>query len=72
MDLSMPQMTGLEAATQLRKSFRDLRILIFTELNGLSLRAACLQSGADGFVEKGRMPEGLMEECAGFLLTIRE
>jgi DNA-binding NarL/FixJ family response regulator len=62
MDLSMPQMTGLEAATRLRKSFRDLRILIFTELNGFSLRAACLQSGADGFVEKSRMPEGLMEE----------
>lgn len=62
MDLSMPQMTGLEAATQLRKSFPDLRILIFTELNGLSLRAACLQCGADGFVEKNRMPEGLMDE----------
>ncbi len=61
-DLSMPQMTGLEAATQLRKSFPELRILIFTELNGLSLRAACLQSGADGFVEKSQMPEGLMEE----------
>jgi DNA-binding NarL/FixJ family response regulator len=61
-DLSMPQMTGLEAATQLRKSFPDLRILIFTELNGLSLRAACLQCGADGFVEKSHMPEGLMEE----------
>ena len=62
MDLSMPQMTGLEAAAQLRKSIPDLRILIFTELNGVSLRAACLQSGADGFVEKSRMPEGLMEE----------
>jgi DNA-binding NarL/FixJ family response regulator len=61
-DLSMPQMTGLEVATQLRKSFPDLRILIFTELNGLSLRAVCLQSGADGFVQKSQMPEGLMEE----------
>ncbi len=54
--------TALEAATQLRKAFPELRILIFTELNGLSLRAACLQSGADGFVEKSQMPEGLMEE----------
>ena len=67
MDLSMPQITGLEAAAQLRKSFPDLRILIFTELNGLSLRAACLQSGADGFVEKSRMPEGLMEEIRRIL-----
>lgn len=61
-DLSMPQMTGLEVATQLRKSFPDLRILIFTEWTGLSLRAVCLQSGADGFVQKSQMPEGLMEE----------
>lgn len=61
-DLSMPQMTGLEVTTQLRKSFPELRILIFTELSGLSLRAACLQCGADGFVQKSHMPEGLMEE----------
>ncbi len=61
-DLSMPQMTGLEVAMELRRSFPELRILIFTELNGLSLRAACLQCGADGFVQKSHMPEGLMEE----------
>lgn len=62
LDLSMPQMTGLEAATQLRQSFPEMSILIFTELNGLSLRAACLQSGANGFVPKSQMPETLMEE----------
>ena len=62
LDLSMPQMTGLEAATQLRQSFPELSILIFTELNGLSLRAACLQAGANGFVAKSQMPERLMEE----------
>jgi two-component system nitrate/nitrite response regulator NarL len=61
-DLSMPQMTGLEAAKELRKSFPELRILIFTELNGASLREECLRCGADGFVEKSQMPERLMEE----------
>jgi two-component system response regulator NreC len=61
-DLRMPRMTGLEAATQLRKSFPELRILIFTELNGLLLREECLQGGFDGFVEKSQMPEKLMEE----------
>jgi two-component system response regulator NreC len=61
-DLRMPRMTGLEAATQLRKSFPELRILIFTELNGLLLREKCLQGGFDGFVEKNQMPEKLMEE----------
>jgi len=61
-DLRMPNMTGLEAATQLRQSFPKLRIVIFTELRGSTLREQCLHCGADGFVEKSQMPEGLMEE----------
>jgi two-component system nitrate/nitrite response regulator NarL len=61
-DLSMPRISGLEATMELRKSFPELRILIFTELNGFSLREECLRCGADGFVEKSQMPEKLMEE----------
>jgi two-component system response regulator DesR len=61
-DLSMPRMTGLEVAKQLRQLFPELRIILFTELNGLSIREECLRCGADGFVEKSRMPEKLMEE----------
>jgi DNA-binding NarL/FixJ family response regulator len=61
-DLSMPRISGLEATMQLRKSFPELRILIFSELNGHSLRDECLRCGADGFVEKSQMPEKLMEE----------
>jgi DNA-binding NarL/FixJ family response regulator len=61
-DLSMPQMNGFEAAKELRRSFPDMRVLIFSELNGLALREECLRSGADGFVEKMHMPEKLMQE----------
>jgi DNA-binding NarL/FixJ family response regulator len=61
-DLRMPGMTGLEAATQLRRSVPEVRVLIFTEMNGQLLREKCLQSGVDGFVEKSQMPERLMEE----------
>jgi DNA-binding NarL/FixJ family response regulator len=61
-DLSMPQMNGLEAAAELRKAFPQVRVLIFSELSGLSLSEECLRSGADGFVEKSQMPEKLMEE----------
>jgi DNA-binding NarL/FixJ family response regulator len=63
-DLSMPRMTGLEAATVLRKASPGLRILIVTQLNGLSLRDECLRSGADGLVEKSQMPEKLLEEVS--------
>jgi DNA-binding NarL/FixJ family response regulator len=61
-DLSIPRINGLQAATLLRRTFPKLRIIIFTELTGLSLREECLRSGADGFVEKSQMPEKLMEE----------
>jgi DNA-binding NarL/FixJ family response regulator len=61
-DLSMPQMNGLEAAIELRKSFPELRVLIFSGLTGLSIREECLRNGADGFVEKSEMPEKLMHE----------
>jgi DNA-binding NarL/FixJ family response regulator len=61
-DLSIPRINGLQAATLLRRTFPKLRIIIFTELTGLSLRDECLRSGADSFVEKSQMPEKLMEE----------
>jgi DNA-binding NarL/FixJ family response regulator len=61
-DLSMPRISGLEATKQLRAVFPEMRILIFTEMTGSSLREECLKSGADGFVEKSQMPEKLMAE----------
>jgi len=70
-DLCMPQMTGLEAASQLRKSFPELRILIFTELRGHALREECLRCGADGFVGKSEMPERLMEEVCRLFPRVR-
>jgi DNA-binding NarL/FixJ family response regulator len=61
-DLSMPQKNGFEATAELRRSFPELRVLIFSELHGLSLGEECLKWGADGFVEKSQMPEKLMQE----------
>jgi len=61
-DLCMPQMTGLEATKQLRVAFPELRIILFTEMNGFPLREECIRCGVDSFVEKSQMPEKLMEE----------
>lgn len=61
-DLSMPRLNGLEAAFELRRLFPELRILVITQLSGLSLKDECLRCGADGFVAKDQMPETLMEE----------
>lgn len=62
-DLSMPQMNGLEAAKELRKSFPELRVLIYSGLHGASLKEECLKH-AHGFVSKSQMPEGLMQEVS--------
>jgi DNA-binding NarL/FixJ family response regulator len=62
LDLSMPRVNGLEAAKQIRLSSPDLRVIIFSELRGLSLAAECQRNGADSFVHKSHLPEGLLLE----------
>ena len=62
LDLSMPRVNGLEAAEQIRLTYPDLRVIIFSELNGLSLAEECLRHGAHGFVPKSLLPEGLLIE----------
>jgi len=62
LDLSMPRVNGLEAAKQIRLSSPDLRVIIFSELKGLSLADECRRCGADSFVHKSHLPEGLLLE----------
>jgi DNA-binding NarL/FixJ family response regulator len=62
LDLSMPRVNGLEAALQIRLSNPDLRVIIFSELHGFSLGDECRRHGADSFVPKSILPEGLLME----------
>jgi DNA-binding NarL/FixJ family response regulator len=62
LDLSMPRVNGLEAAERIRLASPGLRLIIFSELNGLSLADECLRHGADGFVPKSHLPERLLAE----------
>jgi DNA-binding NarL/FixJ family response regulator len=62
LDLSMPRVNGLEAALQIRLSSPDLRLIIFSELNGHSLPDECRRYGADSFVHKSNLPERLLPE----------
>jgi DNA-binding NarL/FixJ family response regulator len=62
LDLSMPRLNGLEAAKQLRKAFPTLRVIIFSELSGLSLSDECKRHGADGFLPKSQFPDVLLDE----------
>ncbi len=62
LDLSMPRVNGLEAAQQIRLSSPNLRVIIFSELNGLSLADECRRHGADSFVHKSHLPDRLLPE----------
>jgi two-component system, NarL family, nitrate/nitrite response regulator NarP len=62
LDLSMPRVSGLEAAEQIRLTCPDVRVIIFSELSGLSLAEECLRHGAHSFVSKSLLPEGLLME----------
>jgi DNA-binding NarL/FixJ family response regulator len=62
LDLSMPRVNGLEAAEQIRLSSPNLRLIIFSELNGLSIADECRRHGADSFLHKSHLPDRLLPE----------
>jgi len=62
LDLSMPRVNGLEAAEQIRLSSPHLRMIIFSELNGLSIADECRRHGADSFLHKSHLPDSLLPE----------
>ncbi|MGH9715940.1 MAG: response regulator [Candidatus Acidiferrales bacterium] len=59
-DLRMPHMSGLECALHLREIVPAIRVIVLTELEGLFVRQACLESGADACVQKSEMPDDLL------------
>ena len=52
MDLSMPQMNGLEATRNIKEQFPDVKVLILTQHDSREYIAPALQAGAAGYVLK--------------------
>ena len=55
LDVSMPGLNGLEAARLLRPQLPKVRIFIMSHHDASHLRAAALEAGADGCVDKGSL-----------------
>lgn len=51
MDVRMPHMDGLEAARQIKERWPKVRVVVVSMY--ISHRAAALEAGADGFLQKG-------------------
>jgi two-component system response regulator NreC len=60
MDLSMPGTNGMEAITQIKKRYPDIRVLVLTVHKAEEYIRESLRAGADGYVLKHATREELM------------
>lgn len=65
LDISMPNMSGIEVARRIKQDDSQIRIVFLTLYDDFDLRAAALATGAEGYVTKVRMGGDL-------LLAVRE
>jgi DNA-binding NarL/FixJ family response regulator len=75
-DISMPILNGIEAATRLKESGCDSRIVFLTVHSDAEFVRRCLSAGAFGYVAKSRILSDLVpaihEALAGNIFVSRE
>jgi DNA-binding NarL/FixJ family response regulator len=59
MDLTMPSMNGVEAVTEIKRRYPEVRILVMTLHRTEDFIHASLRAGADGYILKDATPEEL-------------
>ena len=64
LDLRMPNLNGLEAATQLRRLSAEVRIIVISVHGAAVALGDCLAQGADSFVSKVGLHRELRLEIA--------
>ena len=57
MDLTMPSMNGMEAMTDIKRRYPDVRVLVMTLHKTEDYIHAALTAGADGYILKETEPE---------------
>lgn len=60
LDISMPNMSGIEVAHRIKQSDPQIRIVFLTLHDDFDFRAAALATGAEGYVTKARMGGDLL------------
>lgn len=60
LDISMPELTGLQLIPMLREVRPDVKTVILTSHSDASYREAAMDVGADGFVVKTRLVDELV------------
>ena len=59
MDLTMPEMNGIEATKEIKRRYPDVRVVIVTMHDSVEYAQASLEAGADGYVTKDAGSEEL-------------
>lgn len=60
LDISMPDMSGIEIAQRIKQSDSQIRIVFLTLHDDFDFRAAAFATGAEGYVTKARMGGDLL------------
>jgi DNA-binding NarL/FixJ family response regulator len=63
LDVSMPRMTGIQAAAELHKRKPELRLLILSMYDSEQFLFEALKAGASGYVLKSSADEDIVEAC---------
>src|ERR1022692_1599873 len=72
LDLSMPVMTGLDAAPLLRKLLPDTSIILFTVHEGSEVQRLANESGVDSIVSKNQAASKLILQAQALLASIEQ
>ena len=60
LDISMPNMSGIEVAHRIKQSDSQIRVVFVTLHDDFDFRTAALATGAEGYVTKARMGGDLL------------
>jgi DNA-binding NarL/FixJ family response regulator len=63
LDVSMPRMTGIQAAAELHKRKPELRLLMLSMYDSEQFLFEALKAGASGYVLKSSADEDIVEAC---------